>query len=117
MMEELISRVFTARDVSHREHWRTKSYSQHMALGDFYDEIIEQIDEIVECFQGQYGLVSEFQIETSPVSNITTWLQAEMDWISSNRDEITQGNNSIANLIDGLVAIYQRTIYKLTNLS
>lgn len=116
-MEELISRVFAARDVTHREHWRTKSYAQHIALGEFYDAVVDQIDEIVECNQSQFGLVGDFQVETSPVSNITTWLQSEMDWIASNRNDLSQGNNSIANLIDGLVAIYQRTIYKLTHLA
>jgi len=117
MMEELISRVFVARDVTHREHWRTSSYAQHVALNEFYDAVIDHIDEIVECTQGQFGLVGDFQVETSPVGNITTWLQAEMDWISSNRDALANGSNSIANLIDSLVAIYQRTIYKLTHLS
>lgn len=117
MIEELISRVFAARDVTHREHWRTNSYAQHVALNDFYDAVVDQIDEIVECTQGQFGLVGDFQVETSPVSNITTWLQSEMDWIANNRDDLSQGNNSIANLIDGLVAIYQRTIYKLTHLA
>ena len=117
MIEELISRVFAARDVTHREHWRTSSYAQHVALNEFYDAVIDQIDEIVECTQGQFGLVGDFQVETSPVGNITTWLQAEADWIATNRDELAQGNHSIENLIDSLVSIYQRTIYKLTHLS
>ncbi|QWE17306.1 DUF5856 family protein [Polynucleobacter sp. AP-Nino-20-G2] len=115
-MEELVIRVFAARDVAHREHLRTQSYSQHMALNAFYDEIIDQIDEIVESYQGQFGLLGDYQIETSPVANITAWIQSEMDWIASNRDQLANGSASIGNLIDSLVAIYQRTIYKLTNL-
>ena len=102
-MEELVMRVFAARDVAHREHLRTQSYSQHMALNAFYDEIIDQIDEIVECYQGQSSL---------------SWLYCfgRKNWIASNREQLANGSASIGNLIDSLVAIYQRTIYKLTNL-
>ena len=116
-MEELIARVFCARDVAHREHLRSRSYSQHMALGEFYDGVIDQVDGIVECYQGEFGLVGDFQVQTLPVGNVTAWLQAELDWIASNREQLANGSASIANLIDGLSAIYQRAIYKLTFLA
>ena len=41
-MEHFISLLFLARDVAHREHLRTRSYAAHMALNDFYHEIIQQ---------------------------------------------------------------------------
>lgn len=117
MFEEFIARVFAARDVAHREHLRTHSLSVHLALGEFYETIIEQVDEIIECYQGEFDLAGEYQVETSPVSNITTWIQAENAWIKENIDAISNGDGSIKNLVEGLRAIYQRTIYKLTKLS
>ena len=42
----LASRVFQARDVAHREHWRTSSYAIHMALNAFYQESINAIDAV-----------------------------------------------------------------------
>ena len=44
MIEELIAKVFEARNAAHLEHWRTKSYAEHQALGDFYDGIIDIVD-------------------------------------------------------------------------
>ena len=44
MIEQLISRVFYARNVAHFEHWRAKgegSYAKHKALGHFYDDIVD----------------------------------------------------------------------------
>ena len=32
----LIATLLLARDITHREHLKTRSYAQHMALGDFY---------------------------------------------------------------------------------
>ena len=44
MIEELIDKTFHIRDASHIAHWKTKSYSEHMALGDYYEDIIEKIE-------------------------------------------------------------------------
>lgn len=114
MIEELIERVFAARDVAHREHWRTRSYSAHMALADFYDGVIDSIDAIVEAYQGQFGLVGEVNVATTPVQNMTLWLQSEADWIQANQAAISRGSSAVSNLIDALVEKYQTTIYKLT---
>lgn len=116
-MEELVARVFAARDAAHRQHLRTPSFSQHMALGEFYAAIIEAVDEIVECYQGQFGLLGEYEVHAGPVANITAWLSMELVWIASNREALARGSSSIANLIDGLIAHYQRVIYKLNHLS
>ena len=37
MIEELVSKVFSARNASHLAHWATKSYAEHQALGAFYE--------------------------------------------------------------------------------
>ena len=49
-MEHLISLLFLARDLAHREHLRTKSFAQHMALNTFYNEIVENADAIAEAY-------------------------------------------------------------------
>jgi hypothetical protein len=41
-MEKLISLLFLARDIAHREHLRTDSFSAHMALGTFSWEIFKK---------------------------------------------------------------------------
>ena len=60
MIEELISRVFYARNLAHFEHWRAKgegSYAKHIALGEFYDGVIDTIDPLVEAYQGAFDLI------------------------------------------------------------
>lgn len=41
MIARLIAILFLSREVAHRAHLNTKSYAQHMALGSFYDDIID----------------------------------------------------------------------------
>lgn len=116
MIEELAARVFQARDVAHRAHWRTQSYAQHMALGSFYDDVIEHIDAIVEAYQGEHGLIGDFSVAVPKVGNLVDYLKREAEWIAENRAAISKGCTMIQNLIDALSETYRTTIYKLVNL-
>ena len=116
MIEQLISRVFYARNLAHFEHWRTKSYAQHKALGKFYDEIIEALDALVEAYQGLNGLIGSIPSPTDTKGDSLTTLKADAAWIEANHEEICGGNRAVANLIDNVTAVYLTTIYKLENL-
>ena len=116
MIDELAARVFCARDAAHRAHWRTGSYAAHVALGEFYAAVVAAIDEIVETYQGQFGLVDAFEVHCDAVASMPAYLTQEADWIAANRDAIAQGSAAVANLIDGLVAHYRTAVYKLTYL-
>lgn len=114
---DLVNRVFNARDIAHRAHFKTKRYGAHMALGDFYDDIIEAIDEIVEVYQGARGKLVDVPVKALPQpEELIPWLQSEVAWINANRDAMSDGLKPVQNLIDGLAAIYHRTVYKLVNL-
>ena len=116
MIEQLVARVFQARTVAHREHLKTVSFSQHMALGAFYDEIIDAIDEIVEVYQGRYEIITMPKVEDKVVvGGIAEYILNEAIWIENNRAKFATCN-AVLNLIDGLTAIYLRTNYKLTRL-
>jgi len=118
MIEELVARIFATRNAAHIEHWKTKSYAQHMALGSFYDDLIDDIDSIIEAHQGAFGLVSIGALDKQPkVSNIITHLEDDMEWIAKNRKAISGGIPAIDNLLQGLEDSYLSTLYKLKNLA
>lgn len=118
MIEELILRVFAARDITHRAHLASDSYSEHMALGGFYESIIPAIDAIVESHQGLTGEIVEAEESYKPkkITSIPAWLREEAEWIEANRDLISGGSNAVGNLVDNLTGIYLSTIYKLEQL-
>ena len=51
-MGELIAILFLAREIAHREHLKTRSFAAHMALNEFYNDIVERADAIAESYQG-----------------------------------------------------------------
>lgn len=116
MIEQLISRVFYARNLAHYDHWRTKSYAQHKALGKFYEGVIEALDALVEAYQGLNGLIGSIPSPTDTKGDSLKILKADAEWIEANHEEICGGNRAVANLIDNVTGIYLSTIYKLENL-
>lgn len=115
-IEELINRVFSIRDAAHLEHWTTKSYAEHQALGDFYDGVIDQLDTLVEAYMGYYGVIGTVGLKQLSFQNFLDLLGDEAKAISEARSEIARGNAAIENLVDALVEVYFKTFYKLANL-
>ena len=118
-IEELINRVFSLRDAGQLEHWAARgpgSYARHMALGEFYDQIIDQLDTIVEAYQGYFGLIGTVQLQQLSFQDLDTLIADEAKAICEARSEIACGNPAIENLIDGLCETYFKTFYKLANL-
>ena len=119
MIEELIARVFYARNVAHFEHWRAEGvggYARHQALGEFYDNIINALDKLVEAYQGAFELIGAVPAPKTKAEDIFLILVEDAQWIEKNHEKICKGNRAIANLIDGVTEVYLTTTYKLRNL-
>lgn len=117
-LAQLAAKVFADRNIAHRAHWKAQgagSYAEHIALGEFYDEIVDAIDAIIEADQGMYGLIDDFTVEDEKPENMATYIMQGASWIESNRDKFSKCAAVLA-LIDDLTAIYLRTSYKLNNL-
>jgi hypothetical protein len=116
MIEELVGRVFVTRDATHRAHWATSSFSQHMALGAFYDGLPDLIDAIVEAYQGLHQKITPQILPGADADDLVEWLATEAEWIEANREMICLGSNAVGNLVDALVDSYLSTVYKLREL-
>ena len=114
MIEQLVARVFATRNAAHLLHWRGPSYAQHVALGEFYDAILDKLDEIVECHQGETGEpIGPVVVLAQPgLDTLPSYISAEEDWICENRNAISD-DEAVRALIDELANLYQRASYKL----
>jgi hypothetical protein len=115
MLNELVSRVFASRNAAHLQHWASKSYAEHQALGEFYDEVIERLDTLVEAHQGRFGLMGKVE-PTTVKGSIVEVLRSDVEWVEEHHTDVCMKVSSIANLIDGVTEVYLTTIYKLENL-
>lgn len=117
-IKEMIERVFTTRNLAHFAHWKTKSYAAHQALGELYDKLVDEVDDIVETYQGEFGLVSGLETDQAEeTGDILSIIKDDANWIKTNRIRIANGSKTIENMLDTLTGTYNKIIYKLTNLS
>jgi len=112
---QLIGLLFLGRNVAHSVHLNTRSYSKHIALNIFYDRIIDAADDFAEAYQGRHGLVGQISIPAAKkTANIIEFLQDQLDEIEKGRYEVCdRTDTSMQQLIDNIVEIYLRTLYKL----
>lgn len=127
---ELVARCFAARTSIHLAHLTTGSYAQHAAMGDFYDAVASGADEFFECWQGIYGKrdVKDFPNIRVATGDPVTQLSDLRTWIAANREEACESYDDkdaegaesndvdcteLANLLDNVLAVIDRTIYKL----
>lgn len=113
MIEKLIEKVFSARNAAHIQHWKTNSYSQHQALGDYYDEVIDGIDKFVEAYQGTFGIVGDIAGQEKDVAKM---INDDIIWLNKNRSELAKGIPALENILDELTGLHMKTLYKLENL-
>lgn len=93
------------------------SYAAHKALNEFYDEIGDLADQLIEHYQGITGKLMEFP-DTCSVPKLKTaeaccgylkGLRAEVD-----KEQATMPYSEINNVLDEVKSLIDSTCYKLT---
>jgi DNA-binding ferritin-like protein len=120
-VSKFISKLLESREMSQVYHWTVKgdmgSHAAHLALQAYYEEVIEFIDDIVEIYQGQYGLIEGYDIidtTDSKSKDRLDYFKETVEYVRSARKCIKEEDTHIHNIIDELVALQYKTIYKLT---
>lgn len=118
MIGQFIALLFLARDLAHREHLRTVSFAQHMALGEFYPAIVDLADSLAEAHQGRHGIIKDIPLlESEYKGSIAEILRQQLAWLEKNRYKaVPKEDTPLQNIIDEVVSQYLSTLYKLENL-
>jgi hypothetical protein len=116
---DFLGLLFLARDVAHSVHLNTRSFSKHKALNIFYERIVGAADDFAETYQGRHGLIGPITLHSAKkTSNIIEFLEDSLKQIEEGRYEICdKTDTALQQLIDNIVEIYLRTLYKLKSLA
>jgi len=118
---QFFSKLFESREMAHVYHLSVKgdmgSYAAHVALGAYYEGILEFIDDLIEVYQGQYGLVENFQIiDTSSTKSQEPieYFEELVSFVKSTRNtSLSSEDTHLQNIIDEVIALIYKTLYKL----
>ena len=120
-VSKFISRLLESREMAQVYHWTVKgdmgSHAAHLALESYYDGVIGFIDDIVEIYQGQYGLIEGYEVidtTDSKSKDRLDYFKEIVEFVKSDRKCIKAEDTHIHNIIDELIALQYKTIYKLT---
>jgi hypothetical protein len=114
MIHKNIINLIELRDKAHIFHWNTTSYSQHKAMGKFYEGLTDLIDSFVETYQGKYGRL-QFQglseLKITDANLIVSLTYAEILQIEK---QIDKECSDLLNILADMKALCNHTKYLLT---
>jgi hypothetical protein len=112
---DFIGTLFLARDVTHSVHLNTRSYAKHVALNEFYDNIVDLADKFAEAYQGRHGLIGPITLMSAKkTTDVIEFLKDSLADIEEMRYKVCEKDDTpLQNIIDEIVGQYLSTLYKL----
>jgi DNA-binding ferritin-like protein len=114
-LTELVMDLLHSGIITHIMHWQTESFAAHVALGEYYDEIPDLVDAVIEAYQGKNNIIlRNFPTEMESYEDMEPLVY--MEYLSK---ELTEGralfgeDAEIQNLVDAIADLIDTTIYKL----
>ena len=117
-IEELFGTLQMSTVATWRKHLRTAKYGKHEALDEFYKEMPEKVDSLIEAWMGAHGKkVGSFQnILSSSNLNTLKYLQ-ELKRVCKEGYSLMGENDELKGLMDDIVNQINSTLYKVKELS
>lgn len=112
---EMISLLLHSRNQVHILHLQTKSYAEHKALNEYYDEIVDLVDGLVESYQGKYDILKGYKSYDIQEYKST---ESTIKYLKDLCDNVTKlrkccDDSYIQNQIDNVCELINSTLYKL----
>jgi hypothetical protein len=122
-MEKLASIFFHSRTQTHIFHLGVTgpgSYSMHKALNKYYDGILDLMDELLEAYQGKYGIITFKPVNgldtDASKENIIAYFDKLIKFLETERQTEQLKDSWIQNELDNIAKLLYTTKYKLVNL-
>ena len=97
---------------THLMHWATDSYAKHVALGTYYDSIVDLVDAYAEAYMGKYGQLKKFPSEYHQHDDPVRYLVSVNKFVGDVRGKLPQ-DPELNQLVDNIQELLDTTIYKL----
>jgi len=109
---EFVATLLHSSTVTHFMHWSTDSYAKHVALGDYYDQIIDLTDQFAEAYMGRYKQLKTFPSDFHTSEEPVKYLESMKSFVEEGRKHLPQ-DSELQNLVDEIADLINSTLYKL----
>ena len=112
---EMVCQMLHSQTQVHIFHLGTKSYAEHKALQGYYESIDGIVDGIIESYQGQYGLLTDYKSYKNETyknkKQVLKYFMGLLDTIDEKRESVD--DSYLQNQIDTVEELIYSTMYKL----
>jgi hypothetical protein len=117
-IEEFFGTLQQATVETWKEHLKTDKYSSHIALNEFYEDIVELVDTLIEDYMGLYGKVEDYvNLMSTDEIGAVEYLEELHDLVKSGRKDLfKEEDTELASDIDAILSLIDSTLYKLKEL-
>lgn len=102
--------------ITWRLHLKTRKHHIHVTLNEFYDKALDIVDDIIEQYQGIYGVVEDTftNCVVGDGKSESEYLTELKTFVENNRC-VLGDHSEINSTIDEFLALIDSTIYKITS--
>lgn len=115
-IEELFGTLQQSMVETWRSHLKTNKYSEHIALDEYYNAIVDLVDTLVENWMGTHDKVEDYVnlLQDEEYESIQ-YLEALREIVVEGRD--LMDSSELESNVDDILVLIDRTLYKLKELT
>lgn len=83
-----------------------------MALGTYYDEVVDLVDALAEAYFGCYGKITSFPDTSHMPTDPLKYMESLQQFVKEARTDLPQ-ESQFVQLIDNIAELLDTTVYKL----
>ena len=110
---KFLSVLLNSITVTHVQHLQSLSYAEHKALGNYYGDVEDLIDNLIETMQGKYGIINGYEYDSDDIGSNPLQYMIKLHEFVRDYRIMMPSDSHIQNIIDEIVALIDSTIYKL----
>lgn len=104
--------LFHSATNAHFMHLQTRSYAQHKALQEYYENIVDLADKWAEAYQGCYDLITTYPSEFHLARDPEQYFQKLTEFVDAIRPTLPS-ETQLQNIVDEIADLIDTTRYKL----
>lgn len=100
-----------------RKHLKTDKYSAHKALDEYYNDMPELVDTLIEDYMGINGKVEDYENTLKEKEYDTIeYLNKTREMVKTGRKEFCDGESELESDCDAILSLIDKTLYQLKEL-
>ena len=116
-IEEFFGTLLYSKTETHKSHLETGVHRDHITLNEFYDDIVDLVDSLIEAYQGLHGKVKDYKnLLTTSGPDAVEYFEDLREMVADGREKYCK-ESELQSICDSILELIDSTLYKLKEFS